>query len=149
MYPLYETFMSLETFCPNIKGLKNKFSDVSRDTLTFLLLLPFSKLNAFCNFRPNASSSSANTMTGTARDQWATVCNLLTSVLLNNARAGKKTGCSSGKQWNVSELWRTCENLVYFPHHQVCVLFGEAHGGLEFQHIAMRSVSTKKNVLFL
>lgn len=43
----------------------------------------------------------------------------------------------------------TCEDVVDLPHCQVSVLHRETHGGFKFEHIAMRSVSTKKDVLFL
>lgn len=46
-------------------------------------------------------------------------------------------------------MLRTCENVVDLLHHHVGVLRTEAHGGLKFEHIAVRSVSTKKDVLFL
>lgn len=71
-------------------------------------------------------------------------------ILLNNARAREMTVCSSTATLERNgEMLSTCENVVHFLHHKVSVLRSEAHGGLKFQHIAMRSVSTKKDVLLL
>lgn len=43
----------------------------------------------------------------------------------------------------------TCENDINFLHDQLSIFCSEAHWGLELEHVAMRSVSTEKNVLFL
>lgn len=43
----------------------------------------------------------------------------------------------------------TCENDIDFLHDQLSIFCSEAHWGLELEHVAMRSVSTEKNVLFL
>lgn len=44
---------------------------------------------------------------------------------------------------------RTCENVVDLVHHQVGVLRREAHGGLEFEDVAVRSVGAEKDALLL
>lgn len=42
---------------------------------------------------------------------------------------------------------QTCKNVVDLVYNQVSILYREAHGRLEFEHIAMRSVSAEQDVL--
>lgn len=70
---------------------------------------------------------------------------LHTLILLNNAQAQ----WDNRRQREKEREGVTCENVVDLLHRKVGVLCSEAQGGLKFQHIAMRSVSTEKDVLFL
>lgn len=47
------------------------------------------------------------------------------------------------------EFRRTCEDFVDLAHHQPGVLLGEAHGGLELEHVPVRAVRTEEDPLVL
>lgn len=78
---------------------------------------------------------------------------LHTLNLLNNAQTRKKAAFTTiinntAERKGLGEV-STCENVVNLLHHQVGVLRREAHGGLKFEHVAMRSIGTQKDVLLL
>lgn len=45
-------------------------------------------------------------------------------------------------------MFVTCQNVVDLVHHQVGVLRAEAHGRLEFEHVAVGAVGAEEDVLF-